>query len=454
MIIKLAAGTVRRRKAAFAGTFLTAFLAVALIAGSGLLLFSVLTAGPGADRFAAADAVVAGDRAVVLTTEQAKGDGEVKVKTKSERLTGAPALPDELVDTVAGTPGVATAVPDAAFPVAVDVGGVPVQAPDRAAVVAHGWASAALTPYELTQGAPPGPGGVVLDAALADGLRIGETVRVTTRTGVRDLRLVGVAAPATAGGVPGQAAVFVSDVQVGELSGLAGPTAVGVRMAPGADAAAVVAGLRQRIGDSAAVHTGADKVTADLPGAVPDYIGAISIFGFVLGITGFAAVFVLTGTVSLAVRQRLRELALLRTAGATPRQLSRMLGLENNGRWPQSASTTRGWPPSTGPTRCGSRVSHGDVIKAVLADALGMHLDSFQRIVVDPCSVSVVRYTPLRPFVAAGQRRRRPDRSTAVRRRRRAGDDAPLDAGDRPASRPPRWSAARRSRRAAAPAPP
>ncbi len=27
-----------------------------------------------------------------------------------------------------------------------------------------------------------------------------------------------------------------------------------------------------------------------------------------------------------------------------------------------------------------------------------MHLDAFQRIVVDPCSVSVVRYTPLRPF--------------------------------------------------------
>jgi probable phosphomutase (TIGR03848 family) len=43
-------------------------------------------------------------------------------------------------------------------------------------------------------------------------------------------------------------------------------------------------------------------------------------------------------------------------------------------------------------------VSHGDVIKSVLADALGMHLDAFQRIVVDPCSVSVVRYTPLRPF--------------------------------------------------------
>jgi probable phosphomutase (TIGR03848 family) len=44
-------------------------------------------------------------------------------------------------------------------------------------------------------------------------------------------------------------------------------------------------------------------------------------------------------------------------------------------------------------------VSHGDVIKAILADALGMHLDAFQRIVVDTASVSVVRYTPLRPFV-------------------------------------------------------
>jgi probable phosphomutase (TIGR03848 family) len=43
-------------------------------------------------------------------------------------------------------------------------------------------------------------------------------------------------------------------------------------------------------------------------------------------------------------------------------------------------------------------LSHGDVIKSILADALGMHLDSFQRLIVDPCSVSVIRFTPLRPF--------------------------------------------------------
>jgi probable phosphomutase (TIGR03848 family) len=51
-----------------------------------------------------------------------------------------------------------------------------------------------------------------------------------------------------------------------------------------------------------------------------------------------------------------------------------------------------------GPDAVWAAVSHGDVIKAVLADALGVHLDGFQRIVVDPASVSVVRYTPLRPF--------------------------------------------------------
>jgi probable phosphomutase (TIGR03848 family) len=43
--------------------------------------------------------------------------------------------------------------------------------------------------------------------------------------------------------------------------------------------------------------------------------------------------------------------------------------------------------------------THGDVIKAVLADALGVHLDGFQRIVAHPCSVSAVTYTETRPFV-------------------------------------------------------
>ena len=46
-------------------------------------------------------------------------------------------------------------------------------------------------------------------------------------------------------------------------------------------------------------------------------------------------------------------------------------------------------------------VSHGDIIKAILADAYGLHLDLFQRINVDPASISIVRYGPDRPHVLA-----------------------------------------------------
>jgi probable phosphomutase (TIGR03848 family) len=48
---------------------------------------------------------------------------------------------------------------------------------------------------------------------------------------------------------------------------------------------------------------------------------------------------------------------------------------------------------------CYAMCSHGDIIKAVVADALGMHLDLFQRISAGPSSVTAIRYTPLRPFL-------------------------------------------------------
>ena len=54
-----------------------------------------------------------------------------------------------------------------------------------------------------------------------------------------------------------------------------------------------------------------------------------------------------------------------------------------------------------GPGAVWVAVSHGDIIKSVLADALGMHLDLFQRINVGPASVSIVRYGVGRPSVHA-----------------------------------------------------
>lgn len=65
----------------------------------------------------------------------------------------------------------------------------------------------------------------------------------------------------------------------------------------------------------------------------------------------------------------------------------------------RAVSAVREWNSTLGADCIYAVVSHGDVIKAILADALGMHLDQFQRIHVDPASVSIVEYTAHRPFV-------------------------------------------------------
>ena len=103
----------------------------------------------------------------------------------------------------------------------------------------------------------------------------------------------------------------------------------------------------------------------------------------------------------------------------------------------RAVGTVRRWDAKVeaehGPDAVWIAVSHGDVIKAILADALGIHLDAFQRIVVDPASLSVVRYTPLRPFVvtmntAAGDLSHlRPP--TRRRRTRKVSSDAAVGGG-------------------------
>jgi probable phosphomutase (TIGR03848 family) len=65
----------------------------------------------------------------------------------------------------------------------------------------------------------------------------------------------------------------------------------------------------------------------------------------------------------------------------------------------RAVAAVRAWNATLGPDAVWLACSHGDVIKAILADALGLHLDQFQRIVVDPASISVVTYTDTRPFV-------------------------------------------------------
>jgi probable phosphomutase (TIGR03848 family) len=65
----------------------------------------------------------------------------------------------------------------------------------------------------------------------------------------------------------------------------------------------------------------------------------------------------------------------------------------------RAIAAVREWDKTLGDDAVWVACSHGDIIKAIVADALGLHLDQFQRVVVDPCSVSVVRYTDTRPYV-------------------------------------------------------
>jgi len=76
-------------------------------------------------------------------------------------------------------------------------------------------------------------------------------------------------------------------------------------------------------------------------------------------------------------------------------------------------------------------VTHADIIKAILADALGMHLDLFQRISVDPASVSIIRYTSARPYVVATNTHAG---DLSWLRAKPAEEDAPVGGGAGPAS--------------------
>ncbi|MGA5193367.1 FtsX-like permease family protein [Streptomyces exfoliatus] len=97
------------------------------------------------------------------------------------------------------------------------------------------------------------------------------------------------------------------------------PDAVGVD-APAAE-------VRALVGDRAQVLSGADRVRAD-PDPERDAAALVALnalLGTSGGVTAFVSVFVVASTFAFAVALRRREFGLLRTAGATPGQIRRLL---------------------------------------------------------------------------------------------------------------------------------
>src|SRR3954467_7471671 len=162
-MLRISLQTLRARRGTLAGAFVAIWLAITLASATGLLMAGAL-GPPGAGRLAATDAVVRADPTVTL------GHGE-----DAERVdvVPAPRLPAEIVERAMAVPGVAHAVGDVAFPAgAWNAREQHLNTDGADRLVGHGWDSAALTPYRLIAGRPPGgPHDVVADVRL--GTRVG-----------------------------------------------------------------------------------------------------------------------------------------------------------------------------------------------------------------------------------------------------------------------------------------
>src|SRR3954471_6441855 len=318
-MLRISLQTLRARRATLAGAFVAIWLAVTLASATGLLMAGAL-GPPGSGRLAATDAVVRADPSITI------GHGD---DAENLDVIPGPRLPAATVERVAAVPGVARGRRDIAFPAgAWDGRGRHVTGAPADRLIGHGWDSAALTPYHLTTGRPPGgPRDVVADVRM--GTRVGATLRIVTPTGGSRYRVSGLA-DAHGAGDASQAAVFFTPAIAASLSGApAKVNAVGVTAEPGTSAAVLRSRLKERLGSRIDVLDRRHAADADAgdPTAA-DRAGLIAIFGALGGIAGAVALFVVAGTFALAIAQRRREPAVLRALGATPRQVRRLIAGE------------------------------------------------------------------------------------------------------------------------------
>lgn len=310
-MIRLALASLRFRAAASIATFLAVLLGSSIAVACGGLFESALRLDSLPQRLAGAPVIIAGPEGFKLP------DQESETVAYPER----PALPAKLADEVAKVPGVERAVPDVSFPAVLIAD--PRPSDGSSFLSGHDWASAALTPYTLDTGTEPRAGEVVLDEVSARniGAKPGVGVRIAVKGEPQDFVVSGIA---RAGHQVDAPALFFSATDAQRFSSGA-VDAIGVL--PSAGAQDLASRLAAKF-PSLTVLTGDDRGAAEFTGITASFLPLIllsSIFGgMVVMVTGI----VVAATVSLTVRRRERELALLRASGATPRQVSRMVVAE------------------------------------------------------------------------------------------------------------------------------
>lgn len=319
-MLRLTLQGMRARWVTFTGSFVALALGVGLIAATGLALAATFQAPHrGPERFAAAPVVVRAADTLRVSTP---------IGERTQRLTDPRAVPAEVAAELAR---LGRTVEDRTFPVSYASlgGGADRTDGEGAAAAGHPWSVAAATPYRLTDGrAPRTPGEVVVAVAARErdrsggGVAVGDRVRVVTPAGADSRTVVG-----TVAATDFETAVFFTDSEAAQLSPRIDALVVH------ADAAAVRKAVRNAVrgtGSGIDVLTGDERRRAD-PDPDRDSEALVSVnalLGTAAGITCFVSVFVVASTFAFAVAQRRREFGLLRTAGATARQIRRTVFAE------------------------------------------------------------------------------------------------------------------------------
>jgi putative ABC transport system permease protein len=248
--------------------------------------------------------------------------------TVSGGITGArPPIPGSLLAAVRQVPGVAAAQPSitgSAELLGADGTAVGGLGPPRSA---GNWiADPALTPYRLAAGrAPRGLHEVVIDrgAASAGKLRIGSVTTVLTPAPVR-VRIVGLASFGTAasfGGAP-YTAFSLAGARRYLTSRPGDVSAIEVRAARGVSPAALAARLGRVLPRGVQAVSGAELTQQNLSALNSEFLSALRIFLVIFaGIALLVAAFSIASTFGILAAQRARQAALLRTVGATRRQV-------------------------------------------------------------------------------------------------------------------------------------
>ncbi|WP_433718219.1 ABC transporter permease [Actinoplanes sp. CA-051413] len=315
----LAWRTIRARPGGFVAAFIAVLFGSAVITACGILLESSERAGGPTERYQAADLVVGAPQALPVADDV------------DPRFAERATLPADRAGALARVPGVRAAIADVSVPVSlVTMDGGLLAQPDGIPLLGHGWESAVLGPFTTSAGgAPVRTDDVVLDSALARraGVTVGAAVRLAVGSRTSTYRVTGIA-DLPAGPPARQSALFFTDDRARELTGRPDRVnAIGVLTSPDVGPAELAGAVEAAFPD-VVVHTGRERSEAEFLdiGNTRSFLSELALaFGASMVLV---IMIVVAGTLALSVRHRLRELALLRAIGATPRQVLGMIAAE------------------------------------------------------------------------------------------------------------------------------